>query len=56
MDNERHALEAPRDERELRSKSAVERLVSWFRRKLTVSDTSVYGNTWRKRAGAMRKR
>ena len=27
MDNERHCLEALRDERELRSKSAVERLV-----------------------------
>lgn len=27
MDNERHGLEAPRDERDLHSKSAVERLV-----------------------------
>ena len=29
MDNERHCLEVERGERDLRSKSAVERLVSW---------------------------
>jgi hypothetical protein len=38
MDNERHVLETPRDERELRSNSAVERLVKlrWSKERPTV--------------------
>lgn len=48
MDNERHCLEAPRDERELHSNSAVERLVMPYQTTRETSRFKFSGMAWMK--------